>query len=118
MGHHRTAVLAGRILRKASPPASEFEDTVALAKLQLPADQLQFLFLCLRQCMHPLPVGAGVLHVRVQHLFVKVVVQIVVLLRHSLGELFILHIEEARLDCIDNETLIDDVLVELGHMNL
>ena len=58
------------------------------------------------------------MHVRVQHFFVKVVVQIVVLVRHSLGESLILHIEEASFDCIDDETLIDDGLVELDGMNL
>ena len=53
IGDHRTAVLGGRILRKASPPAPEFENAFALVKLQLPTDQLQLMFLCFCETYAP-----------------------------------------------------------------
>jgi hypothetical protein len=58
------------------------------------------------------------LHVRAEHLFVKLVAQIIVALRNPFRTILILHVEQAGLERVQKEILIVYGFVEFGRINL
>ena len=74
------------------------------------------MLLRLRQILRSLPIGTGILHVRAKHAFVKIGVQVIVVLRDPFRPSLILHVIQASLERVQNELLIAHGFVEFDRM--
>ncbi len=92
---NRNPVFFGCILRKSAPPAPEVEDSHPLLQTCLPAYQIQLGFLRVIQGFRVLPVAARVYHPPVQHCFVKIVADIVVLFAYLEGATHSLQVKDS-----------------------
>ncbi len=92
--NHLYAIMFRRIARETTPPASKLQDLFAGCEGQFPADKVEFGFLGRGKVLcGPVPVGACVLHVGIEHGFVECIADVIVDLGNLDRLLLVLHLE-------------------------
>src|SRR5262249_25927455 len=91
-------VCPGRHPREADESATEIQDPHSWREVRLFADQIELVLLRLVEGLGVLPISAGVDHALVQHHFIEIVSEIVMLLRDLAGSTAALHVREDGLE--------------------